>query len=259
MGDTKEFAKGYTVASGTQQNAGLFLIDKLKISPGMHILDVGCGPGNLTSLLRDLVGEEGKVVGIDPSEERVALARELTTSNLEFFEARAEDLSRFPAASFDIVFVNSTLHWVQDQPKAMGEFARVLCSGGRVSISGGSGDFVSDQERIKEEVLSRDPYRAYPEQSPPKFLKKREMEQLLDQAGFGSREMVTNEIVKSARDGEEMIDWLDVSSSGKTYGGIPLELRSRARKEMKLEWDKITTEKGIRMVLELLVTVAVKK
>lgn len=55
-----------------------------------------------------------------------------------------------------------------------------------------------------------------------------------------------------------MIDGLDTSSSGKTYGGMPLDLRPRAREEMKLEWDEVTTDDGICMDMELLVTVAIK-
>jgi arsenite methyltransferase len=57
---------------------------------------------------------------------------------------------------------------------------------------------------------------------------------------------------------DAMIDWLDMSSSGKMYGGIPLHLRPSAREEMKKEWNKLASKEGIRMEMELLVTVAVK-
>ncbi|KAL2145776.1 hypothetical protein VTI28DRAFT_6275 [Corynascus sepedonium] len=276
MGDTKELATGYIRANETQFNAGLFLLDRLRVTPGMRVLDVGCGPGNLTAYIASLVGSGGSVVGVDPSPERIALANELaaqhhhqqqqqqppsgdgSSGNLTFYEGIAEDLSRFADASFDIVFVNSTLHWVQDQPTALKEFARVLRPSGRLGISGGSGDFLTAQERIKAEVLSREPYRAYPEEAPPRFLKQREIEALVDAAGFASREIVVNRIVKATRNADEMIDWLDTSSSGKTYGGIPLDLRPAARAEMKAEWDKLLTDDGIRMDMELLVTVAVR-
>ncbi|KAL6401622.1 putative trans-aconitate 2-methyltransferase [Ilyonectria robusta] len=258
MADTQELAKGYTLVNNTQYDAGLFLLEKLGILPGTSVLDVGCGPGNLTSHITEIVGADGTVVGVDPSTERISLALEIKKANLSFHVGIAEDLSRFPAASFDVVFVNSTLHWVQDQPKAVKEFARVLKPGGRLGISGGSGDYVTAQERIKEDVLSREPYRNYPEQSPPRFLKQRELEHLLDDAGFSTRKIVINKIAKAVKDAEAMIDWLDTSSSGKTYGGIPLDLRPSAREEMKKEWDKITTENGIQMGMELLVTVAIK-
>lgn len=258
MVDTEDLAKGYTFVNNTQYDAGLFLLRRLEITPGMRVLDVGCGPGNLTVHIADIVGDRGTVVGIDPSKERISIAHKGARLNVSFYEGIGEDLSRFPTASFDVVFVNSTLHWIQDQPAALNEFARVLKSGGRLGISGGSGDYLTAQEIIKEKVLSREAYRRYPEESPPKFLKQRELESLLEGAGLSEKTIVINKIVKSAVDAEAMIEWLDTSSSGKTYGGIPLDLRPKAREEMKVEWSKLATEKGINMEMELLVTVAVK-
>ncbi|KAG9241718.1 S-adenosyl-L-methionine-dependent methyltransferase [Calycina marina] len=258
MIEPKELAQGYTLVNDTQYNAGLFLLDKLGDITGLKVLDVGCGTGNLTTYIARLVGEDGSVVGIDPSKERITIASAQARSNSSFSEGRAEDLSPYASASFDVVFVNSTFHWVADQPRAMREFARVLKSGGRLGISGGSGDFVAIHEKIKEDVLSREPYHDYPEESGPTFLKKKEIVDLLDDAGFSDREIVVNTIIKSAKDGEAMVDWLDTSSSGKTYGGIPLSMRPKAKEEMLREWEKFTSADGIRMDMELLVTVAIK-
>lgn len=265
MPDTEDLAQGYTLVNNTQYNAGLFLLQRLQVEPRERVLDVGCGPGNLTLHIADIVGKEGMVAGIDPSQERIAIALKLrcdptsgTHDNVSFYQDKAEDLSRFSSGSFDVVYVNSTFHWVQDQAGALREFARVLRPGGRLGISGGSGDFVAEHEKIKADVLSREPYNRYPEAAGPKFLKRAELQQLLDEAGFSKSEIVINTIIKSAKNGAEMIEWLDTSSSGKTYGGIPLELRPQAREEMKVEWDKVTTEEGINMKMELLVTVAIK-
>ncbi|KAK7932527.1 methyltransferase domain-containing protein [Apiospora marii] len=263
MEDTKQLAQTYTVLNDTQYDAGRFLIQKLEIKPGMRVLDVGCGPGNLTAYLADLVGERGTVVGIDPSPERIALAQETAVAgreNLSFHVGRAEDLHPFDTASFDAVYCNSTLHWVADQPRALREFGRVLAPGGRLGVSGQSGDFVAAHQRIRAEVLGRAPYRDFGHDTAgePRFLKRQEMDELLDAAGFAGRSFAVNKIFKSTNDGGEMVDWLASSSSGKTYGGVPVEMRERARGEMVVEWDKMATGEGVRMELDLLVTVATK-
>ncbi|PVI01586.1 S-adenosyl-L-methionine-dependent methyltransferase [Periconia macrospinosa] len=258
MPDTIELARGYALVNDTQYDAGMFLLQRLEVAQGMKVLDVGCGLGNLSNYIADLVKLDGSVIGIDPSKERVAIALEKRKPNTSFYVGVAEDLSRFPTASFDIVYVNSTLHWVRDQPTAIKEFARVLKSGGRLGVSGGSGDYLTAQEKIKEAVLSKEPYCRYPEESPPKFLKQSELIALLDSAGFSERSIVVNKIVKSTKDADAMIEWLDTSSSGKTYGSMPMNLRPRAREEMKVEWNKLLTPDGIHMEMELLVTVAVK-
>ena len=261
MRDTKELAQTYTVVNNTQYDAGRFLIQRLDLEPGMRILDVGCGPGNLTAYLAELVGEHGAVVGIDPSEERIALARDTFRSqNLAFHVGRAEDLARFPPASFDVLYCNSTLHWVADQARALREFGRVLKPGGRLGVSGQSGDFVAAHQAIKDAVLARAPYRDYDHRAAgaPTFLRRAEMDALLDAAGFGARRFATNKIFKSTRDGAEMVDWLSSSSSGVTFGGVPVDMRPRVREEMIVEWDKLATEEGLTMELDLLVTVATK-
>jgi ubiquinone/menaquinone biosynthesis C-methylase UbiE len=51
------------------------------IGPGMRVLDVGCGTGITTAALAELVGERGKVTGLDFSEERLTMARELYASD----------------------------------------------------------------------------------------------------------------------------------------------------------------------------------
>ncbi|KAI6383221.1 hypothetical protein MCOR25_000142 [Pyricularia grisea] len=259
--DTEELAKGYTVNNVTQKNTGLFLLDRLIIKPGMHILDVGCGPGNITAHIAKLVGPTGSVAGIDPSKERIALAQELiaTAPNLSFSMGFAEDLSRFANASFDIVYVNSTFHWIADQAAAMREFNRVLKPGGRLGISGGSGDSGSLHRNIKVDVLSREPFCQYPDtDEEPRFLKRVEMEKLLGDANFIDYNMTGNTIIKRAKDGNDILTWLDTSSSGKLYGGIPPELKEQAKDAMRLEWDKLKTEDGIKLEIDLLVTVATK-
>ena len=206
MVDTEELAKGYTFVNDTQYDAGVFLLKRLKVIPGMRVLDVGCGLDNLTFHIAKIVGENESVIGVDSSQERIVIAFEKIMSNLLFYEGRVEDLSLFSSVSIDVVFVNFTFHWVKDQSMALSECARVLKSEGRLGISGGSGDYDAAHEKIKGDVLLRERYRIYSEKSSSKFLKQRELESLLDNAEFSNREIVINSIIKSAKNAEAMIE-----------------------------------------------------
>src|SRR5262245_14042902 len=52
-------------------------LDLLEIATGAHVLDVGCGSGAVTREIARRVGSRGRVVGLDPSPELLAVAREL--------------------------------------------------------------------------------------------------------------------------------------------------------------------------------------
>jgi 2-polyprenyl-3-methyl-5-hydroxy-6-metoxy-1,4-benzoquinol methylase len=63
------------------------------ITTGMHVLDVGCGPGNVSLLAADLVGETGRVLGVDANEEVLQLAwARARAAGLQHLSFRAEDV-----------------------------------------------------------------------------------------------------------------------------------------------------------------------
>lgn len=59
------------------------------VRPGMHVLDVGCGAGHTSLLLAELVGQEGRVVGVDNAADAVAAARARSrdVDNVEYVHA----------------------------------------------------------------------------------------------------------------------------------------------------------------------------
>ena len=71
-------AEGYKQTSlSVQKVAGeKFIQTDVCPQAGDAILDVGCGTGELSAYLADLVGPEGKVVAVDPDKERVLLAQQ---------------------------------------------------------------------------------------------------------------------------------------------------------------------------------------
>ncbi|HEY4159587.1 MAG TPA: methyltransferase domain-containing protein, partial [Polyangiaceae bacterium] len=73
--DSRNLAQTYDRVSDLQLEGGKRLVERLGLQEGARVLDVGCGTGRLTHWLAERVGTNGAVIGIDPLEERIQLAR----------------------------------------------------------------------------------------------------------------------------------------------------------------------------------------
>src|SRR5687767_2777297 len=109
-----------------------------KIKEGDTVVDLGSGAGNDAFVARKIVGENGRVIGIDFTEKMIELAKtntgKLGYSNVEF---RHGDIESMPLLSgkADVVVSNCVLNLVPNKHKAFSEIFRVLKPGGHFSIS----------------------------------------------------------------------------------------------------------------------------
>jgi ubiquinone/menaquinone biosynthesis C-methylase UbiE len=98
------------------------------------VLDIACGPGNITRQLLESLGSTGLVVGIDASPTMLARAVQDTNAvNAAYMRADAERLP-FADASFNAVCCYAALYLIGDPFAAIEEMARVLAPGGRVAV-----------------------------------------------------------------------------------------------------------------------------
>ena len=111
------------------------LLSLLQPKAEEHILDIGCGTGQLT----DLIGKSvSKIIGLDNSAEMIEAARN-KFPDLEFILA---DASSFDLdTEFDAIFSNAALHWVLDYQSCIERMYRHLKPGGRLVLEmGGKGN-----------------------------------------------------------------------------------------------------------------------
>jgi demethylmenaquinone methyltransferase/2-methoxy-6-polyprenyl-1,4-benzoquinol methylase len=114
------------------------LVADLELPAGSRGLDVGCGVGLYTLWLAEAVGPSGRVLGIEPGEERVQAARALAGAVLPAprLEFRVGDGTAVdaPDGAFDWLWCGDVLHHIPDTARALKEFTRVLRPGGRVIV-----------------------------------------------------------------------------------------------------------------------------
>jgi ubiquinone/menaquinone biosynthesis C-methylase UbiE/uncharacterized protein (DUF1330 family) len=115
------------------QQWGNVVASAADIRPGQRVVDVGCGTGVLAMAAADRVGPQGTVVGIDPNEGMLAVARRKST-RIDWREGRAESLP-LPDESFDAVVSQFALMFFEDRVGALREMMRVLRPGGRLAVA----------------------------------------------------------------------------------------------------------------------------
>ena len=142
-GTDTTFSEDYSQLAGYYAGADLNLgcgvpTQFAQIAEGDVVLDLGSGAGNDVFVARRIVGEQGKVIGVDMTQEMIARARQnqgkLGYQNVEF---RLGEIEELPVADgeVDITLSNCVLNLVPDKRKAFQEIYRVLKPGGHFCIS----------------------------------------------------------------------------------------------------------------------------
>lgn len=141
--DYAVFAESYDKEKGYNPDADLGLgcgipTQFASIKAGDAVLDLGSGAGNDCFVTRAIVGETGKVMGIDFTDAMLEKARnnneKLGFSNVEFVKG---DIEAMPLTDhqFDVIVSNCVLNLVPDKTNAFAEMLRVLKPGGHFCVS----------------------------------------------------------------------------------------------------------------------------
>lgn len=149
------------------------------------ILDIGCGGGRTVSKLAAMA-TQGKVYGIDFSEESVAVSKKTNARWIEMgrVEIRHASVSQlpFPDGTFDLVTAVETHFWWPDLPGDTREIFRVVKPGGKVILIA---EIYKGANTLAARLAEK-----YADRSPIKLLSVDEHRELLRTAGFTDLQVV---------------------------------------------------------------------
>lgn len=116
----------------------------LRGQTAVRVLELGCGTGNYTHLMSDLI--EGEVYGIDESDGMLSIARQ-GGGKARFVPCCATKIAAAGIGRFDVIYMIDVLHHIRDVNKLLGQAFACLAEGGMMFI-------FSDGPRDIEERLS---------------------------------------------------------------------------------------------------------
>ncbi|MEL6323812.1 MAG: methyltransferase domain-containing protein [Pseudomonadota bacterium] len=136
-----------------------------EVMNGLSVLDLGCGAGRDCYLISRLVGETGRVVGVDMTDEQLEVANRhvdyhrekygYAEANTEFLKGDIERLQDLDLAdgSFDLIVSNCVINLTQDKAAVLANAYRLLKPGGEMYFSDVYCDRRLDPELSKDPVL----------------------------------------------------------------------------------------------------------
>jgi ubiquinone/menaquinone biosynthesis C-methylase UbiE len=106
------------------------------IAPGMRVLDIGCGVGDVSLLAAEMVSSSGTVVGVDRSEQAVAVARQrAAAAGMDHLRFEASEVEAFsPDQQFDALIGRLVLAYLPDPAATLRRLSGLLRPGGTIAF-----------------------------------------------------------------------------------------------------------------------------
>ena len=208
---------------------GKELVQLLDPKENEHILDLGCGSGQLTN---EISKSGARVIGMDSSFEMISEAKN-NYPDLSFF---VKDVANFQFKDpFNAIFSNAVLHWVKDSESAILSMNKNLQSGGRLILEfGGKGNVKTIITSVKN-ALKRRGYIKNATLENWYFPSVSEYTQLLEKNGFEvTYAHLFDRPTVLADDQNGIKDWIEMFGSS-YFVGIPIDEKDDILEEIQNE------------------------
>ena len=123
----------YHETSEYQLEDGIKLLEIISPGPNEKVLDIGCSTGRLSKVISERVGNGGKVIGVDPDEERIKIALKAKGCNNIHFMVESDQT--FPKDKYDAIVSTDVFHWIKDKESLFKRIYDNLKPGGKLGFT----------------------------------------------------------------------------------------------------------------------------
>jgi trans-aconitate 2-methyltransferase len=175
--------------------------------PGMRIVDLGCGTGELTAELHEAFAAR-ETLGIDRSAKMLERSTRFARPGLRFAPG---DIAAFSAdREWDLLFSNAALQWVGEHEHLVPRLAAALAPGGQLAIQVPA-NFDHASHRVAAEVAAEEPFAQALEGRPARVLGVLAPEAyatLLDRCGFARQHVRLQVYGHHLASRDEVVEWV---------------------------------------------------
>jgi len=153
-------AKQYAYNSSPQFKNAIKKISSLGLKGDEHLLDIGCGNGQLAAYILKKYLPKGTIHGIDFSAEQISRAQEQYAYNKRLSFEQANALTYKPAKPYDAIISFWVLHWVKNYKQALRTIFNALKPGGKALIGHLAEHDLTLSKEIKK-LMTQEQWKSY--------------------------------------------------------------------------------------------------
>ncbi len=185
------------------------LLNLVRPQPGMRVVDLGCGTGEVTRKLHRHLGAR-ETLGIDSSRAMLAESRAHAAEGLRFEKNEIQEFVAAGAgeAPWDLIFSNAALHWVPDHDRLLRSLTTLLAPGGQIAIQAPANHDHPSQTaaaQVAVEAPFREALGGYVRCSP--VLRPEEYALILDRLGYREQHVRLQVYGHRLKSREEVVEW----------------------------------------------------